>query len=70
MMAGVYVGFGVCLVLSIGALLHAARSPMLRAFIGASFGVALSLVIFAGAELFTGTAINQQFHIYERNDGS
>lgn len=54
MMAGVYVGIGVILILSVGAPLYAAGSPALRLAMGASFGVALTLVIFAGSELFTG----------------
>lgn len=54
MMAGVYVGFGVMLIFSIGAPLSAANSPATKAVMGATFGIALSLVIFAGAELFTG----------------
>lgn len=53
-MAGIYVGFGVMLVFSIGAPFAAANSPATKALMGASFGVALTLVIFAGSELFTG----------------
>jgi nitrite transporter NirC len=53
-LAGIYVGFGVMLVFSIGAPFHAAGSPAVKALMGASFAVALSLVIFAGSELFTG----------------
>ena len=54
MMAGVYVGLGIVLVFSIGAPLASVGSPGLKALMGASFGVALTLVIFAGSELFTG----------------
>lgn len=53
-MAGIYVGFGIMLIFSIGAPFAAAGSPATKAIMGASFGVALTLVIFAGAELFTG----------------
>jgi nitrite transporter NirC len=53
-LAGMYVGVGVILVFSIGAPLAAAGSPATKLAMGASFGVALTLVIFAGAELFTG----------------
>jgi len=49
-----YVGVGVVLVFSIGAPLAAAGSPATKLAMGASFGVALTLVVFAGAELFTG----------------
>jgi len=54
MMAGIYVGFGVILVFSIGAPLKAAGTPALKALMGVSFGIALTLVVFAGSELFTG----------------
>ena len=53
-LAGIYVGFGIVLIFAIGAPLSAAGSPLTKAVMGASFGVALSLVIFAGSELFTG----------------
>jgi nitrite transporter NirC len=53
-MAGVYVGFGIALIFSIGGPLAAAGSPVLKLVMGASFGIALTLVIFAGSELFTG----------------
>ncbi len=54
MLAGVYVGFGIVLIFAIGAPLIAANSPAAKLAMGASFGIALSLVIVAGAELFTG----------------
>jgi nitrite transporter len=56
-LAGAYIGFGVALIFAIGAPLSAAHSPFLKVVMGASFGVALALVIFAGAELFTGNAL-------------
>jgi nitrite transporter NirC len=54
MLAGAYVGFGIILIFSIGAPLAAAGSASVKVVMGASFGIALSLVIFAGSELFTG----------------
>jgi nitrite transporter NirC len=42
------------LIFAIGAPLSAAGSPFTKVVMGASFGVALALVIFAGSELFTG----------------
>jgi nitrite transporter NirC len=54
MLAGAYVGLGIVLIFAIGAPLAAAGSGATRAVMGASFGVALTLVIFAGSELFTG----------------
>ena len=53
-MAGIYVGLGIVLIFCIGAPLQAAGSGAVKAVMGASFGVALTLVIFAGSELFTG----------------
>ncbi len=51
MMAGAYVGLGIILVFSIGS----DADPAYRALImGASFGIALTLVVFAGSDLFTG----------------
>ena len=52
MLAGAYIGFGVLLTNSIGAQLNGAACTKL--VMGLSFGVALSLVTIAGAELFTG----------------
>lgn len=52
MLAGIFVGFGVLLVFTISGFLEGA--PYTRVVMGACFSVALSLVIMAGAELFTG----------------
>ncbi|UDQ96724.1 formate/nitrite transporter family protein [Lentisphaerota bacterium WC36G] len=52
-LASIYVGFAVILIINIGAPLHAAHNPFLKTLIGLAFGLALTLVIFAGAELFT-----------------
>lgn len=54
MLAGVYVGFGIILIFSIGAPLKALDAALLKTVMGASFGIALTLVVFAGSELFTG----------------
>lgn len=54
-LAGIYVGFGILLIFSVGGPIHAAGGgAYLKLIMGASFGIALSLVIFAGSELFTG----------------
>ena len=51
MMAGAYVGMGILLIFSVGQ----GADPSIRNLVmGASFGIALTLVIFAGSELFTG----------------
>ena len=52
--AGIYVAFGIALILFLGAPLAAAGSPVTKLVMSASFGIALTLVIFAGSELFTG----------------
>lgn len=52
MLAGIFVGFGVLLAFTVGGLLDGA--PYTKVLMGVSFGVALSLVVMAGAELFTG----------------
>src|SRR5579859_4715127 len=56
-LAGAYVGLGIALIFAIGAPLAAAGSPFTKVVMGASFGIALSLVVLAGAELFTGNAM-------------
>lgn len=53
-LAGVYVGIAVILMFSVSAPLYAAHSPFTSMVMGLSFGIALTLVVFAGAELFTG----------------
>ncbi|WOO37699.1 formate/nitrite transporter family protein [Anaerocolumna sp. AGMB13020] len=52
MLAGIYVGFGILLIFSIGGML--VDQPYVKIIMGISFGIALSLVIIAGSELFTG----------------
>ncbi|MDF2511832.1 MAG: formate/nitrite family of transporter [Herbinix sp.] len=51
-LAGAFVGFGILLIFSIGGMLQG--QPYVKIVMGLSFGIALSLVIIAGAELFTG----------------
>lgn len=53
-MAGIYLGFGICLIFSVGAPFWADGSAGFKLVMGTSFGIALTLVIFAGSELFTG----------------
>jgi nitrite transporter NirC len=52
MLAGAFVGFGVLLAFTLGGVL--AGSPFTKLLMGCSFSVALSLVVMAGGELFTG----------------
>jgi nitrite transporter NirC len=54
MKAGAYVGLGIILIFSVGQ----EAEPSFRALVmGASFGIALTLVVFAGSDLFTGHAM-------------
>jgi nitrite transporter NirC len=53
-LAGAYVGIGIILIFSLGAPLAAVKSPFQPLVMGATFGIALTLVMFAGSELFTG----------------
>ncbi len=58
MMAGAYVGMGVLLIFSVGQ----PADPSIRSLVmGASFGIALTLVVFAGSELFTGHTMYMTF---------
>jgi nitrite transporter NirC len=54
MAAGAYVGFGIALICSLGGPFAAAGSPALKLIMAGSFGIALTLVMCAGSELFTG----------------
>ncbi|OCG00372.1 nitrite transporter NirC [Gilliamella sp. wkB112] len=50
-MAGAYVGLGIILIFTLGNLLDSSIRPLVM---GATFGIALTLVVIAGSELFTG----------------
>lgn len=52
MLAGMYVGFGIILIFTIGG--QVGDSPYKKMLMGMSFGIALSLVLMIGSELFTG----------------
>jgi nitrite transporter NirC len=56
-MAGAFVGIAVVLLISVSAPLAATENAATRLVQGAVFGLALTLVVFAGAELFTGNAM-------------
>jgi nitrite transporter NirC len=61
MLAGIYVGLGIILIFSVGAPFAAAGSPAVKLVMGASFTIALTLVVFAGSELFTGNTMYLTF---------
>ena len=54
MLAGAYVGIGIILIMTIGNEVPATWQKLVM---GSTFGIALTLVIFAGSELFTGYAM-------------
>lgn len=58
LMAGAYVGLGVILVFSVGGQIDPAYQKLVM---GMSFGIALTLVVFAGSELFTGHTMYMVF---------
>jgi nitrite transporter len=53
-LAGIYLGLGICLIVSVGAPFWAGGAAGFKLVMGVSFGIALTLVMFAGSELFTG----------------
>lgn len=65
--AGAFVGVAVVLLVTVSAPLAAARSPMTTLVQGAVFGIALTLIVFAGAELFTGNAMTLVHGLYARS---
>lgn len=54
LLGGIYIGFGMLLLITFGGQLMDA--PYTKLVQGATFGVALTMVILAGADLFTGNA--------------
>jgi len=59
-MAGAYIGFGVILMFTVGAHVDPAYAHLIM---GAVFACALTMVVFAGADLFTGTAMYMPFAV-------
>jgi nitrite transporter NirC len=55
MLAGMYVGVSIALIFTIGGTLATAAPFVVRLVMGVCFGCALNYVVFAGAELFTGS---------------
>src|SRR5256714_13509692 len=51
MLAGAYVGLGIILIFTLGSQVPPEAQELVM---GATFGIALTLVVIAGAELFTG----------------
>jgi len=66
-LAGAFVGVAVVLLASVAGPLLASKSPATKLVQGAVFGVALTLVVFAGAELFTGNVMYMLQGLYARS---
>ena len=64
MLAGAYIGFGNILINVIGGQL--AGSPATKTAMSVSFGIALSLVVIAGSELFTGNTMVMSLGIMKK----
>lgn len=61
-LAGAYLGFGVAIAFQFaGDVMGTVFEPLQMLLMGASFGIALSLVIMAGSELYTGNAMIAAF---------
>ncbi len=65
-LAGAYIGLGILLILSLGSHVPPDLRPLVM---GATFGIALILVVIAGAELFTGHTMVMSLRRY-RGQGS
>lgn len=63
-LAGMFVGFGVLLAFTIGGLLQGFAGT--KIIMGLSFGIALSLVVMAGSELFTGNNLIMALGIFQK----
>ncbi|HVX42433.1 MAG TPA: formate/nitrite transporter family protein, partial [Mycobacteriales bacterium] len=70
MLAGAYVGVGVVLLIAVSGPLSAALSPWTKLVQGLVFGVALTLVIFAGSELSTGNMMTMVQGLSRRRVGA
>src|SRR6202049_842098 len=55
MLAGMYVGAAIVLIFTIGGTLSRESPGAVRLLMGVCFGGALTIVVFAGSELFTGS---------------
>jgi len=56
-LAGVYIGFIIVLCFKLGNFFHMADSPATYLAASMFFGIALVLIIYGGAELFTGNTM-------------
>ncbi|MFE1285882.1 formate/nitrite transporter family protein [Streptomyces sp. NPDC058751] len=66
MLAGIYIGVGEVLMLSVAGPLEAGHSGAVKLVEGMVFPVALTMVMFAGAELFTSQCMTMTFGVLSR----
>ena len=66
MLGGALVGVGMVLLITIGGLLEPAGVPGVKILQGMTFGVALSMVILGGADLYTGNNLVMTVGVLER----
>jgi nitrite transporter NirC len=70
MLAGMYVGAAIVLIFTIGGLMSKAAPGTERVLMGICFGGALTIVIFAGSELFTGSNLVLTLGVLSRRASS
>ena len=68
-LAGAYIGIAVVLLLAVTGPLNAAQSPWTKLVQGLVFGIALTLVVFAGGELSTGNMMTMVHGVFGRRSG-
>lgn len=68
-LAGAYIGIAVVLLLAVTGPLTAAQSPWTKLVQGLVFGIALTLVVFAGGELSTGNMMTMVQGMFARRRG-
>lgn len=66
MAAGMYVGAAIVLIVTVGGLLAKDSPQLVRILMGVCFGGALTIVVFAGSELFTGSNLVLTLGVLER----
>src|SRR5436853_6804753 len=69
MLAGMYVGAAIVLIFTIGGSLSKEAPGAVRLLMGVCFGGALTMVIFAGSELFTGSNLVLNLAVLTRTTG-
>src|SRR6266851_1010291 len=66
MLAGMYVGAAIVLIFTIGGLLAKDSPGAVKLLMGVCFGGALTMVVFAGSELFTGSNLVLTLGVFTR----